>query len=89
MATALPAGDHLEDILAASFSDSKDDSCDSWQQVSGVDDAMEDKLSDALSEQFDKYLMQFNQSSQQLQGFVGIDEDLESFDNLFPGLGFD
>lgn len=86
VATTLPAGDHLDDLLATSFSDCKEDSSDSWQ-VSGVDDAMEDKLSDVLSEQFDKYLMQFNQSSQQ-QGFVGIDDDLESFDNLFPGLGF-
>ena len=88
VAAALPSGDHIEDLLAASFSECKEDSSvDAWQ-VCGIDDTIEDKLSDALSEQFDKYLSQFDQNPQQ-PAFVGLDEELENFDNLFPGLGFD
>ena len=87
VAAALPAGDHLEDIIAASFSESKTASSDAWQ-VCGVDDTMEDKLSSALNEQLDNYLSQFNHQQQQ-PGFVSLDEELENFDNLFPVLGFD
>ena len=55
-------------------------------QVGEVVEADEDKLSDALSVQFDEYLLQFNQIQQQP---FGLDEEFESFDNLFPGFEID
>ena len=54
--------------------------------VGAMVDADEDKLSDALSVQFDQYLLQFNQVQQQP---FGLDEEFESFDNLFPGFEID
>jgi hypothetical protein len=71
VASALSARDNLGDLLAASFSERKEDT---WR-FGGIDEAREDKLSDDLSEQLDSYLLQFDQ--------------LESFDNLFPGFGLD
>lgn len=83
VAPTLSASDNLDELLAASFSESRDDT---WH-VGGLDEANEEKLSHALSEQFDNYLLQFDQVQQQSK--FTLDEELESFDNLFPEFGLD
>ena len=73
--------ENLDDILGESFSGERHESI----SIGKIDD--DDKISHALSEQFDEYLLQFNQVNHQP---FGIEDDLnENFDNLFPGLGFD
>ena len=64
VAPSLSSGDNLDGLLATSFSGCKDDRNDAMQ-VGEVVEADEDKLSDALSVQFDEYLLQFNQVQQQ------------------------
>lgn len=56
----------------------------------GKDVDEHDKVTSALSDQLDKYLLQFNQTNQQTsQSSFSLEEEWdESFDNLFPGLDF-
>ncbi len=81
LATTFPECENLDDILGGSFSEERHESV----YVGKIDN--DDKISNALSEQFDEYLLQFNQVHHQP---FSIEEDLnDNFDNLFPGLGFD
>ena len=81
LSATFPAVENLDDILGGVFSKEIHDSDD----VGKIDD--DNKLSNALSKQFDEYLLQFNQVHHQP---FSIEEDLnDNFDNLFPGLGFD
>jgi hypothetical protein len=80
LAATFPAVENLDDILGGVFSEERHDSDD----VGKSDN--DNKLSNALSKQFDEYLLQFNQVRHQP---FSIAEDLnDNFDNLFPGLDF-
>jgi hypothetical protein len=74
------AVENLDDVLGGVFSEERHDSVD----IGKIDN--DNKLSNALSKQFDEYLLQFNQVHHQP---FSIEEDLnDNFDNLFPGLDF-
>jgi hypothetical protein len=76
----------LADILGETFSG--DDAIENDFRIGkddGDDGSDDDRLSEALSEQFDQYILQFHRAE---QVSAGLDEDLESFADLFPELGF-
>jgi hypothetical protein len=81
-------GGDLDDILADSFSgeDTVTDDPGFGKSYSNQDIDGDDRFSAALSRQFDQYVLQFSKVQ---PTSPGLDQDLESFDNLFPELGFD
>ena len=83
---ALSACQNLADIFGNDFSGKISDE----PVFVGKDVDEHDKVTNALSDQLDKYLLQFNQTNQQMrQSSFSLEEELdESFDNLFPGLDF-